>query len=75
MLRSLKTTAAIVLFLVAALFVALPSSVTRSSAEADQADSTQLIGLERAHAHNDYEHDRPLFDALDHIAPSFSSSR
>lgn len=22
-------------------------------------------GLERAHAHNDYEHDRPLFDALD----------
>jgi hypothetical protein len=22
--------------------------------------------LERAHAHNDYDHDRPLFDALDH---------
>jgi hypothetical protein len=66
MLRSLKTTAAIILLLVAALFVALPLSVTRSSAEADQADSTQLIGLERAHAHNDYEHDRPLFDALDH---------
>jgi hypothetical protein len=22
------------------------------------------VGLERAHAHNDYEHDRPLFDAL-----------
>ena len=22
--------------------------------------------LPRAHAHNDYEHDRPLFDALDH---------
>src|SRR6478672_10049819 len=22
--------------------------------------------LERAHAHNDYEHTRPLFDALDH---------
>lgn len=22
--------------------------------------------LERAHAHNDYEHDRPLYDALDH---------
>jgi len=21
-------------------------------------------GLERAHAHNDYEHDRPLYDAL-----------
>jgi hypothetical protein len=24
------------------------------------------LGLERAHAHNDYEHTRPLFDALDH---------
>jgi glycerophosphoryl diester phosphodiesterase len=24
------------------------------------------IPLARAHAHNDYEHDRPLFDALDH---------
>ena len=22
--------------------------------------------LERAHAHNDYEHERPLLDALDH---------
>lgn len=25
---------------------------------------TPPLGLERAHAHNDYEHDRPLFDAL-----------
>ena len=24
------------------------------------------IPLEQAHAHNDYEHDRPLYDALDH---------
>jgi glycerophosphoryl diester phosphodiesterase len=24
------------------------------------------MGLERAHAHNDYEHRQPLFDALDH---------
>lgn len=24
-----------------------------------------VVPLERAHAHNDYEHDRPLFDALD----------
>ena len=24
------------------------------------------VPLERAHAHNDYEHDRPLYDALDH---------
>jgi hypothetical protein len=66
MLRSLKTTAAIVLFLIAALFVSLSFSLTKASAEADQTDSTQPIGLERAHAHNDYEHERPLFDALDH---------
>ncbi|UCC64303.1 MAG: phosphatidylinositol-specific phospholipase C/glycerophosphodiester phosphodiesterase family protein [Anaerolineae bacterium] len=26
---------------------------------------TDLVPLLRAHAHNDYEHDRPLFDALD----------
>ena len=25
-----------------------------------------VVPLERAHAHNDYEHDRPLYDALDH---------
>lgn len=27
---------------------------------------TQITSLSRAHAHNDYEHDRPLYDALDH---------
>jgi hypothetical protein len=26
----------------------------------------QPVPLERAHAHNDYEHSRPLYDALDH---------
>ena len=26
---------------------------------------SRVMHLERAHAHNDYEHDRPLFDALD----------
>jgi len=31
------------------------------SAEGDAAS----LGLERAHAHNDYEHERPLYDALD----------
>jgi hypothetical protein len=25
-----------------------------------------LVPLDQAHAHNDYEHDRPLYDALDH---------
>ena len=27
---------------------------------------THVIPLSRAHAHNDYEHERPLYDALDH---------
>jgi hypothetical protein len=27
---------------------------------------TRVIPLSHAHAHNDYEHDRPLYDALDH---------
>lgn len=26
----------------------------------------EVVPLERAHSHNDYEHDRPLLDALDH---------
>lgn len=26
----------------------------------------EIVPLERAHSHNDYEHDRPLLDALDH---------
>lgn len=48
------------LFLVMAamLLAALPAT----SAKPGQPDSE---GLERAHAHNDYEHDRPLYDALD----------
>jgi hypothetical protein len=39
-----------------------------SAAEARQRGPVRAdtVGLERAHAHNDYEHDRPLFDALDH---------
>src|SRR5579859_5857884 len=30
------------------------------------AAEAQVIPLTRVHAHNDYEHKRPLFDALDH---------
>lgn len=36
--------------------------VAGTTAEVDQA----LLPLSRAHAHNDYEHPRPLMDALDH---------
>lgn len=31
-----------------------------------QADGADVIPLSRAHAHNDYRHDRPLYDALAH---------
>jgi len=30
------------------------------------AAAAEVVPLERAHAHNDYEHERPLLDALDH---------
>jgi hypothetical protein len=30
------------------------------------AETDAVLPLENAHAHNDYEHDRPLLDALDH---------
>src|SRR6478672_5812077 len=30
-----------------------------------QSDSTEVVPLANAHAHNDYEHARPLYDALD----------
>lgn len=52
----------------AACVVLLTSSPATSTAEARQptTDQPNTIGLERAHAHNDYEHERPLFDALDH---------
>lgn len=46
---------------------ALAGIVPRNAEAApDSAGSASSSGLERAHAHNDYEHDRPLFDALGH---------
>ena len=33
---------------------------------ASVASATQVRPLPQAHAHNDYEHERPLLDALDH---------
>ena len=41
----------------------LPDSSPEGQTISSQSSS---LGLERAHAHNDYEHPRPLFDALDH---------
>lgn len=52
------------IFVFAMALALVPSaSPTEGRALSSQASS---LGLERAHAHNDYEHPRPLFDALDH---------
>ncbi|MFC7489397.1 MULTISPECIES: phosphatidylinositol-specific phospholipase C/glycerophosphodiester phosphodiesterase family protein [unclassified Knoellia] len=40
-----------------------PESVSASAAPAPR---SSVQPLERAHAHNDYEHERPLLDAIDH---------
>ena len=44
-------------------FLRLPLLFLFTGLLALAAEPTPLI---RAHAHNDYEHTRPLFDALDH---------
>jgi len=48
-----------------AMALALTSSASPAEGKACSGQASSL-GLERAHAHNDYEHNRPLFDALDH---------
>jgi hypothetical protein len=48
-----------------AVALALMPSATQAEGQAVSSQASSL-GLERAHAHNDYEHERPLFDALDH---------
>ena len=47
-------------------FVGQPSASLAEPDGTSSDHSTDSLGLERAHAHNDYEHDRPLYDALDH---------
>jgi hypothetical protein len=52
------------LVLAAALITGLAQAPSASSAETRTSLGVDSSGLERAHAHNDYEHDRPLYDAL-----------
>jgi len=49
----------------ALLAVVASSAAPASPASGGQPAADAGFGLERAHAHNDYEHDRPLHDALD----------
>jgi glycerophosphoryl diester phosphodiesterase len=48
------------------LLLALVGLVAGTAPAATAAAPAHVKPLARAHAHNDYEHDRPLFDALDH---------
>ena len=55
------------LFLALAAALALPTAAPAATVGATPHPARSTVQpLERAHAHNDYEHDRPLFDALDH---------
>ena len=66
MVGSLRARTVVAFILVAALSVGAAIGSSDTKAEISQSSSSQSVGLERAHAHNDYEHERPLFDALDH---------
>jgi len=59
--RLLRVCCALLLAIAAAVAI-----VSVSAHSADSQESGQVVPLERAHAHNDYEHERPLYDALDH---------
>src|SRR5918994_1565813 len=59
--RLLRVCCALLLAVAAAIAV-----VAVSARSADSQESGQVVPLERAHAHNDYEHERPLYDALGH---------
>ncbi len=50
----------------AALLVLAGLGTLAPTAVASPPQRSTVQPLERAHAHNDYEHDRPLLDALDH---------
>ena len=49
-----------------ALVLAVVMATAVFVARTDGPPSTALVALVNAHAHNDYEHGRPLLDALDH---------
>jgi hypothetical protein len=48
------------------LAVATPGSTSNAPEAASPSEVARPTPLLRAHAHNDYRHDRPLLDALDH---------
>jgi hypothetical protein len=48
------------------LAIAAAVAIIGTAGAADSRENEEAVPLERAHAHNDYEHERPLHDALGH---------
>ena len=61
------------LLMVAIILVAFVSPITNVSAAVGEKNQEDVLPLAKAHAHNDYEHTRPLLDALDHGFTSVES--
>ncbi len=54
------------MFLALMLAIAAAVAIIGTAGAADSRENEEAVPLERAHAHNDYEHERPLHDALGH---------
>jgi hypothetical protein len=65
-MRTRRTARRLVPCLAAVVLLAAPAALVRGSPRAETAEQTRdaAVILQRAHAHNDYEHARPLLDAL-----------
>jgi hypothetical protein len=55
------------------LAIAAAVAIIGTAGAADSRENEEAVPLERAHAHNDYEHERPLHDALGHGFKSVES--
>ncbi|GAA4381084.1 phosphatidylinositol-specific phospholipase C/glycerophosphodiester phosphodiesterase family protein [Agromyces bauzanensis] len=64
--RATARVTSILTAIAAMLAVAAPGTVAYADDLEHNPHRSSVQPLERAHAHNDYDHDRPLLDALDH---------
>lgn len=56
----------LVLFILTVFMIPFSGDLAAAKENNGQSDQESVLPLVRAHAHNDYEHSRPLFDALEH---------
>lgn len=64
--RATARVTSILTAIAATLVLAAPATVAHADDLEHNPHRSSVQPLERAHAHNDYDHDRPLLDALDH---------